>query len=324
MENLPQDIENQIKEADFLINDRRPSEAILIIKQVIKDLPEEPYFYYLLGIARMKCARFFLAKRALEKAREIDPKNPENLRSLGWVKVMIGELEEGRKDLRESISLDLINPLAYVDLAMSYIDYFEFKEASEWFARAKALSPKDFFVLEQCRKAEEIKKDVAKYSESELEKAKQEKLNPKNAKNFRLAMLQTFINKSNRKNFAEDEIEEMNEELEMNGVLPQVVTINDENNPDEKAMIEYIEWHNKVEDVERKISAEEEKEISRKLFSSKTPSAEIKTCILRLAHQGTESALNLLEKFKRGDSLELKVWIKMAIEECRFFLKNQK
>ena len=58
----------KIEEADSLLRENKPSEAVTVIKEAIKDFPENSYLYYLLGIARMKCCRFFLAKRAMEKA----------------------------------------------------------------------------------------------------------------------------------------------------------------------------------------------------------------------------------------------------------------
>jgi len=39
-----------------------------------------------------------------------------------------------------------------------------------------------------------------------------------------------------------------------------------------------------------------------------------------LAHQGTKAALNGLERINKEVSGELKLWIKMAIDECSTFL----
>ena len=112
MENFNKNIRNKIEKADSLIHEGKSSLAVSILKEAIEVLPDEPYLHYLLGVARMKCGRFFLAKRALEKANNLLPQNSKNLRSLGWAKVMLGELEEGRKDLREAINLDLMDPLS--------------------------------------------------------------------------------------------------------------------------------------------------------------------------------------------------------------------
>lgn len=319
MENL----KNIIEEANSLIKERKSSEAVFVLKEAIKFSIEEPYLYYLLGIARMKCGRFLLAKRALEKANQLLPNNAENLRSLGWVKVILGELEEGRKNLRESISLDLTNPFPYLDIAMSYFQYFELEQGSEWLNRAKALSPKTTFVLENYKITESIKNDISKYSETQLKKMREEKLKPEAQKESRLFIIERFIQERENKGFTKDEMEEIAEELKLNGLSPQITMAKDGGGPKDREAVEYIEWHKKIKDVERKISNEEEKEITKKLFSKETPLSELKTCILRLAHQGTESALKLLQEFDRSFPLKLKIWTEMAVEECEFFLKNQ-
>jgi len=208
-------LERKIKKADSLLRKKQPSKAVTVIKEAIREFPETPYLYYLLGIARMKCCRFFLAKRALEKADKLDPDNPENLRSLGWVKVMLGNLQEGRNDLRNAINLNLTNPLAYLDLAMSYFHFYEFEQGFEWLNRAKALAPKDPYVLYNSEIAEKMRKEADKYSKFDLKLMRKEKLNPRVQKSFRFLMLERFFK---NKPLAKEEAEEIKEELELSGL----------------------------------------------------------------------------------------------------------
>ncbi len=119
-------LKKQILEADSLLNKNKPLEAVLVLKETAKEFSDFPYLYYLLGVARTKCGLFHLAKRSFEKADKLDPNNSENLRGLGWAKIMLGETESGRNDLRCSINLNLTNPLSYLDLAKSYFDCFDF------------------------------------------------------------------------------------------------------------------------------------------------------------------------------------------------------
>jgi len=212
---MDKSLKKKIKKADSLLRKNKPSEAVSVVKEAIKEFSDNAYLYYLLGIARMKCCRFFLAKRALEKADKLDPENPENLRSLGWVKVMLGNLQEGRNDIRDAINLDLTNPLAYIDLAMSYIHFYEFEQGFEWLDRAKALAPKDTFVLYNSEMAEKMKKETDKYSKFDLKLLRKEKLDPKTQKEFRLLMLGKFFK---NKSLTEDEMKEIKEELELSGV----------------------------------------------------------------------------------------------------------
>jgi Flp pilus assembly protein TadD len=64
---MEKEIEDKIREADSLIREGKPSSAVTILKEIIRDLPEEPYSHYLLGIARMKCGRFFWQRKRLRK-----------------------------------------------------------------------------------------------------------------------------------------------------------------------------------------------------------------------------------------------------------------
>lgn len=221
MRNFNQDIENKIREADDLMRRGESSVAIVIIKKMINAFPDEEYLHYLLGVARMKCGRFFLAQKALERANQLFPNNPENLRSLGWVKVMIGEIENGRKYLREAINLDLTNPLFYLDLAMSYFNHFDFQEGFAWLERAQALAPNDPYVLKNYQIAKKMEKEASRYSVVQLQKMKEEQLKPEGRRKFRLAALQYHFM---GKDLSKDEAEEIREELKMNGVEADILT----------------------------------------------------------------------------------------------------
>lgn len=207
---MEKEIEDKIKEADNLIREGKASLAVAILKEIIKNLPEEPYLRYLLGIARMKCGRFFLAKQALEKAGQLSPNYAEHLRTLGWVKVMLGEIEEGRKNLREAINLDLMNPLAYLDLAMSYFNYLEFKEGFEWLERAKALNPSDPYVLQNYKIAKNMERESLRYSKEQIAELKKEKLKPEARQETHLYILERY---HRGKVLTKDDESELQEEL---------------------------------------------------------------------------------------------------------------
>jgi len=219
--------EKEVEKADSLLRKNKPSEAVTVIKDAIKEFPDDSYLYYLLGIARMKCCRFFLAKRALEKADKLKPNNSENLRSLGWVKVMLGNLEEGRNDLRNAINLNLTSPLAYLDLAMSYFHFYDFEQGFEWLERAKALAPKDPYILYNSDMANKMKKEASKYSQFNLKLLKKEKSDPKIQKEFRLFMLSKFFK---NKALRGDEAEEIKEELELSGAGDTIIYKDNINN----------------------------------------------------------------------------------------------
>jgi tetratricopeptide (TPR) repeat protein len=213
-------MEEEIKQADDLMRKGKSSLAVGVIKGALKEESGNPYLHYLLGIARMKCGRFFLAREALEKANQLLPRHPENLRSLGWVKVMLGQIEEGRNDIREAISLDLTDPLAYIDLAMSYFQYCDFKEGMEWLERGRALAPKDPFVLNNVKTAKEMEREYLRYSASKQHKIKQEKLNPEEQRSLRISILGNY---SFTKPLTKDEAEEIKEEARLNGATAPII-----------------------------------------------------------------------------------------------------
>ncbi len=215
-------MEEEIKKADDLMRKGEPSRAIGVIKDALKEEPENPYLHYLLGIARMKCGRFFLAKNALEKANQLLPCHPENLRSLGWVKVMLGQLKEGRNDLREAISLDLMSPLAYVDLAMSYFQYCDFKEGMQWLERGRALAPKDPFVLNNFKTAREMEKEYLRFPVSKRQKMREEKLSSEVQRELRIYILGNY---SFENPLTQDEAEEVREEARLNGFPISIVPV---------------------------------------------------------------------------------------------------
>ncbi len=235
-DNLSKEAKKKVKKADSLLRKNKPSEAVTVVKEAIRELPDNAYLYYLLGIARMKCCRFFLAKRALEKADKLDSNNSENLRSLGWVKIMLGDLKEGRNDLRSAINLNLVSPLAYLDLAMSHFHFYEFEQGFEWLKRAEALTSKDSFVLHNSEMAEKMKKEADKYSKVDLKLLRKEKLDPKTQKEFRLFMLGKFFR---NKSLTKDEMKEIKEELELSGVGNETLIYKDniDNNMTEETIL---------------------------------------------------------------------------------------
>lgn len=160
----------------------------------------------------MKCGRFLLALRTIEKANELLPNNSENLRALGWLKVILGKLDEGRQLLNEALRLDSQNVNALVDLAMSYIHFFEIQKGVDLLKKAQEMAPDDFFVKASLEIAHSIKVDFGKYSEKHLEKMRKEKLRPDILKEFRFMCLEQTFNGQ----LSSDDVEEIKEEWRLN------------------------------------------------------------------------------------------------------------
>jgi Flp pilus assembly protein TadD len=213
---MEKDIEKQINRADGLLNKNKPLEAVLVLKKTALEFPEYSYVHYLLGIARMKCGLFCLAIKSFEEAGRLFPNNPENLRSLGWTKIMLGEIEDGRSDLRDSINLNLTNARPYIDLAMSYFEHFDFKEGFAWLERARALDSKNKFILKEYKLAKEIENDFLKLSEADKELAIKRKTDSEQLKNRHLFILrENFRNRE----YNREEAIELKEEMDLSGLI---------------------------------------------------------------------------------------------------------
>lgn len=306
-------MEKKIKEADNLIRQGKSSLAVIVIKDALKEAPEYPYLYYLLGIARMKCLRFSLAKMALEKANQLLPNKSENLRSLGWVKVMLGQLEEGRKDLREAISLDLVNPLAYMDLAMSYFHYFDFQEGRQWLERALSLTPEDQFILNNAKIANKIEREFLRRPNKERQKMKKEKLDQEFQKFLRISALQDYYA---GKPLTRDEAEEIREEARLNGSGASILTSEQEM---EIASVKKLDKTSQKKEIIKKCK-ETERELSRLLKKINSPFSieHIKDIIYR--EKDDDDLVKIISIFDRGGGVkELEQILEIVNDAWNYF-----
>lgn len=293
-------MDESIIQADNLMHEGKSSLAVTIIKDVLKEAPDDAYAHYLLGIARMKCGRFFLAKEALEKANQLLPHHADNLRSLGWVKTITGEIDAGRQDLREAIQLDLMNPLAYIDLGMSYIHCFEFAEGMEWLERGRALAPGDPFVNDTITAAQKMRKEFLAYPPEKQEQLRRESRDPRTQLAFRMSALERY---SFGQPLTRDEAEEVREEAKRNGFTASLIR-----EEEEKGIVSapHKEKSAKVQDIMRR-RKEIERELARLLKKTQGPYTveHIKDIIYHERSQDDLSAiLEMLPQSKNAEELE--------------------
>jgi len=318
VEQYPKDLPLKISFADFLLQFGEPFEALNVLREGLKIDPEDLNLRYLLGVAQQKANRFRLAEKEFEFVKSKKPFDLEIKRQLGWTKIMKGEIEEGRKLLRESISADLTNPLPYADLGASYIFTLDFEEGFRWLETAKNLKPNDAFILERIKEAKKMEKDFEKFPEKEKTKMRQTRQDPQELK---LMEIENVLSFQMEMEPTGEEMEDIKKELELAGLNPKFVEFQPPKTKDEKTQIEYLEYHSKVENVERKISKEEFEKLKEKLENPKTSEIEIKKALIILAHQGTRETIKLLEEYQMKAPKELKDFTKLALEECKIFSK---
>lgn len=218
---MEEELKKYLAEGDELLRQHKHPEAAMLLKRTAARFPHDSYVHYLLGIARMKWGLLLLAKQSFEKADELLPNHADHMRSMGWLQVLLGNLQEGRALLRQAISKDITNPNAYVDLAMSYFHFFEFEEGRKWLDIAKPLASDNEFVKTSENIAREMEKDFSRYSPKHLEKMRKEKLHPDIQREWRISLIEFSL--KNKKNFSPEEIAEIKEELRLQGIKGDVV-----------------------------------------------------------------------------------------------------
>jgi tetratricopeptide (TPR) repeat protein len=269
-------------------------------------------------VAQQKVNRFHLAEKEFEFIRSKKPFDPEIKRQLGWTKVMMGKIEEGRKLLREAISAQLTSPAAYVDLGTSYIFTLNFDEGFQWLETAKNLDPKDPFIIERIKEAKRMEKDFQKFSENDKKIMRQMRNDPQELK---MMAIETMLNLQLGIEQTKEETEDVRKELELAGLNPNFVEIRPPKTKEQKTHVEYLKYHQIVEDVERKISREEFEKLKEKLLNQKISIEEIKKILIVLAHQGKKEVVEFLEEYQEKAPEEVKDFANLALEECKIFLK---
>jgi len=328
---------------DMYMNLGEFKKAIDYLETGAKLNPNDAIIYFLLGVALAKTGRFNKGLDMLKRAQELQPEESEVKRNLGWVTAMRGrflddekEITKGREILVQIVRKDPKNVLAMTDLGQSFLMAHDFESAAIWMERAINLEPDNGFV-------KMIHKDViemrAKYKDDKgfqkfIEQQKvvkaysgppaktPEEMDDHVAKQFEI---EEIINQLNSGNLSKEEVAKVMAKLNESGMVGQVTAITDPNSPDAKVASEYIRYHQKVNNIEEKKSKEEVEKIGNKLFTKDIDKEDQKRITIILAHQGTELALEVLKEFaKKVKGNEMKVWLKMAIDECQAFLKSGK
>jgi tetratricopeptide (TPR) repeat protein len=312
-------VQQYLDQGDQFLKEGQPIKALQILRKAIKTAPEDLNAHFLLGIALQKCSRLRLAFKEFEWLEKRGV-NSELKRQMGWTKVMMGELEEGRRYLREAINMNLVNGWAYADLGMSYARVFDFDTALDWMERARHLTPDDDYILWNISQTKKFQKEFQKFSEREKQKLKKLKNDPEVQKQI---IVQNMFSALQSEESIPEDMEEVKKELELMGLNPKFESFKAPGTKEEKEIIEYMKYHHKVEDVERKISSEELQKLREKLFDKNTSLEELKKILLVLAHQDTKEAMNLLKEYQKNPRPQLKSWVKLAKEECQIFISQQ-
>ena len=327
---------------DMFINLGEFNKAIKYLETAARLNPNEHITHFLWGVALAKTGRFNQGLAKLQRAQALQPDDLEIKRNIGWITAMRGrykddkqEIEKGRNILKEVVEQEPENVVAMTDLGQSYLMAHNFDIAFEWMERAIKTEPDNEFVKmihqdviemrEQYQQDKGFQEFIAKQkvvkAYSGPPAKDDDEMDEQVAKQFEIEGL---INELNSGNLSKEEMAKVMKKLEATGMVGQITAITDPNSSAAKVATEYIEYHQKVANVEEKKTAVEIEKLIDKLFNSKLDLEEQKKIILILAHQGTEQSLAALEKFQQQSKGEMVTWLKMAIDECRAFLQSGK
>jgi len=101
-----------------------------------------------------------------------------------------------------------------------------------------------------------------------------------------------------------------------------ITMIDDPNSPEGRAVKEYINSHHLLPPNYMDASEEVIAEQGAKLFDLNTTIAEKKSILMLLAHLGVYESYQILKKYNLHPDKELIFWAKMALDECRTFVKQ--
>jgi tetratricopeptide (TPR) repeat protein len=96
-----------------------------------------------LGFAFLTQVNTTEAKKAFERAIELDQADPLPRLGLGLAKIREGDLEEGRREIEIAVSLDPDNALMRSYLGKAYFEEKRDKQSSDQYEMSKQLDPKD-------------------------------------------------------------------------------------------------------------------------------------------------------------------------------------
>lgn len=139
------------------------AEAEDYFRQAIRLNPFEARYHYFLGLTLTRMSRFREAVFELKLAKQVLPKNPEILRSLGWAMFFMGNPLAGERTLKQALEINPKDVLTYCDLAVIYINNYEYRKAEQAIATAEKLSPQDPLVKNvklACRSFRKIGRDL--------------------------------------------------------------------------------------------------------------------------------------------------------------------
>lgn len=121
----------------------------------------------------------------------------------------------------------------------------------------------------------------------------------------------------------EDEIADFMEALQDRGLGGSIMQLDDPDSMEGKTAMEYVRYHEKI--PQEHYAEMPEAEISKAekiLLSENSFIEEKKVALLVLAHAKKEKARQVLQKYAEKPNDSLRIWTRLALQECESFLEK--
>jgi len=142
-------------------------------------------------------------------------------------------------------------------------------------------------------------------------------------KSFNNLSEEELINTLNQGNLSEEESADLTKALKDKGLGGSIMAVDDLESEEGMASVEYIEYHKKIPESYYLNMPEEEIEWSREiLLSKKSEIEDKKRALIILAHKGRLDVYKILEEYEKNPDPELKIWLNLAIQECKNFMES--
>jgi tetratricopeptide (TPR) repeat protein len=133
----------RIKGAIYLVRLNLPQKAVEILVDAEKnvEISDKAQFYYVLGNAYGKMAKYAEAEAVLEKALGVEPDNLEILRLLGHCRLQLGDYREALSFFRKAETGMAGDPRLLEDTAMALANLKDYAGAKPYFEKAVRANP---------------------------------------------------------------------------------------------------------------------------------------------------------------------------------------
>lgn len=128
--------QEESSKASKLFQQGKYEEAVKLYQEAVEKNPDDPIYFYNLGIAYMRLNKIDEAIEALKKMIEIQPESFLALKYLGELYAKKGDYEKSSKYFNQAVKISSDDPEAYYNLGISLMNSGDYPGALEAFEKS--------------------------------------------------------------------------------------------------------------------------------------------------------------------------------------------